>query len=533
MRMLLALASAAAFAAAETPTVRWLPASVGGMQEFGRLYSGRWKDVNESFHDEWIDHMGVWYLREARVEERLRVRVGLGGVFQFPKPEVAQAEFGGSQAKSFFLGPTVAEGSYAWGDPAAPTFLLSMGMFPYKYNPDAHNLGEYLFRAGPYPTFVTTGGLSAIGSEGAGLQGLRARFASGSLTAEALLYTETNVPPLYDWSLALVGSYRLGDGLLEIGAGMNFKRLIQVRPSRTAPRTPANAYFGKDGAWYPGTPEAYAEEAAYGNLRVTKTATAAKAALEAASPTHPALAFLADPTAANLDSAARLGADVPAARGPLSQALRNRLSADAAHAMADSIKVWTSPGADAPRMEYFSPAGTLLMARASFDAKKLFAAGSLGEEDLKIFAETALLGVANYPVYYTRRADRLPVMFGFNLPAFKLLDLATLQGEWFPSRYANNFVSLGNGRATPYFPAGTHEGFSRDAYYDAADRDDFSWSLLLQKRVLPGFKVSCQFARDHMRTVGTDWFFGSRLEPNEILGASTDWYWMANAAWEL
>jgi hypothetical protein len=524
--------------------VRWLPAVVGGMQELGRLNGGRWKDVNEPFHDEWVDHLGAYYIREAVVDDRLRLAVGLGGVFEFPKPEVAQAEFGGSQAKAFFLGPSVAKGTYAFGDPEHPVFSLAMGMFPYKYNPDAQNLGEYLFRAGPHPTFMTTGGLSAIGSSGAMLQGFQARFAKGALGVDALLYTETNVPPLYDWSLAVVASYAMGDGLLELGAGVNQKRLLQVRPIRTSPHTLANAYFEKNGAWYPGTPDMYREQAAFSNMRVTEGVGSAKADLEAANPAHPALAYLADPTAANLDSAYKYAADVPGALAPLAAARRYKAEAGAEAATADSIKYWTTTdSADdgsgnlvpyaKPDFKYFSPAGTLLMGRASLDLKKLIPSGAMGPQDLKIYAEVALLGLGNYPVYYTSRADRMPLMAGVNLPAFKLLDLASVQCEWFHSPYANNFVSLGNGRATPYFPSGTNPGYSRDAYYDASQRDDFSWSVLLQKRILPGFLVSAQFARDHLRTVGTDWFFGSRLEPNEILGSSKDWYWMANASWEL
>ena len=124
-------------------------------------------------------------------------------------------------------------------------------------------------------------------------------------------------------------------------------------------------------------------------------------------------------------------------------------------------------------------------------------------------------------------------MVGFNLPTFKLLDLVSLQAEYFHSPYANNFLSLGNAKATPYFPQGTNKEFSQSDYYDAATKDDFSWSVLLQKRILPGLNLYGQFARDHVRTVGTDWFFGSRLEPNEILNTSKDWYWMTMLSWDL
>lgn len=542
--LVLALACLPAAVGADKARVEWKPLSVGGMQEFGQLQKGIWKDINEPFRDEWVDHFGAFFTQEAVVEERLRITVGLGGIFQFPKPEVAQAEFGGSQYKAFFIGPTVAEGVYSFG----PGFSLGMGMFPYKYNRDARNLGEYLFRSGPYPTFLTTGGFTLVNDASASLQGFKARGRIGGVTLDALLVTETSLPPLYDWSLAALVGYSTPGGLLEAGAGANFKRLIQVRPSRTTPRTLANAYFQKDGRWYPGSPDEYKGQAAFQGIKLAGDLDGAKARLSAANPAHPALAFLADPAAANLDSAYARAADVPGALPFLASARDRRAKADGFTALADSIAQWTRVGPAEPSgnparpdYRYFSSAGTLLMARASLDLKQLLPReasgdgrpGRLGREDLRIFSEAALLGVSNYEVYYTRRTQRMPVMVGVNLPAFGLLDLVSLQVERFSSPYANNFLSLGNAKATPFFPQGTNAEFSREEYYDAAGQDDISWSLLLKKQVLPGLELHGQFARDHIRTVGTDWFFGSRLEPNEIIHLSRNWYWSCMVSWSL
>jgi len=527
------------------PKVEWKPPAVGGIQEIGQLQSGIWKDINEPFKDEWVDHFGAYYSREAIVDERLRISVGLGGIFEFPKPEVAQAEFGGSQAKAFFIGPSIAQGVYAFGDAKDPVFTLGMGMFPYKYNPDAQNLGEYLFRSGPYPTFITTGGFSLIRNSGAVLQGFQGSLKLGAFKLDGLLYTETGLPPLYDWSLAAVAGYSLGDGLWEVGAGVNCKHLIQVRPSKTTPRNLANSYFEKGGAWYAASPEEYVNRAGFRNSQAANRVALAQTDLSAANAAHPALAFLADPTPANLDSAAKYAADVPEALRLVREAKAEKLQAQTYADVADSIKYWTTTDSvndpvsgartayDRPELQHFSSAGVLLMARTSLDLKKLFPSDAFGPQDLRIFAEAALLGVRNYEVYYTRRTDRMPIMVGVNLPAFKLLDLVSVQAEYFHSPYANNFLSLGSDKATPYFPQGTNPEFSRSDYYDAGSKDDFSWSILLKKKILPGLEVNAQFARDHVRTVGTDWFFGSRLEPNEILNSSKDWYWMTMVSWDL
>jgi hypothetical protein len=36
-----------------------------------------------------------------------------------------------------------------------------------------------------------------------------------------------------------------------------------------------------------------------------------------------------------------------------------------------------------------------------------------------------------------------------------------------------------------------------------------------------------------LRTVGTDWFYGSRLEPTEDLHKISDWYWALQLAWAI
>ena len=51
-----------------------------------------------------------------------------------------------------FLYLTRADFNYTPG----PAFNLDVGYFPFKYNGDAWNLGEYLFRTGTYPQFLIT-----------------------------------------------------------------------------------------------------------------------------------------------------------------------------------------------------------------------------------------------------------------------------------------------------------------------------------------------------------------------------------------
>ena len=148
----------------DAPNVQYKPLKVSAVHEFGQIRSGRLVSRPTSLNDEWVDHFGSFLTQEALVEDRLRLEVGLGGIFQFGKPERVNEVFGGSQYKMFFIGPTIAKATVLFGEPEAPRFTLGGGMFPFKYNPDAMNLGEYLFRSGPYPTYIMNGGVLPLGT---------------------------------------------------------------------------------------------------------------------------------------------------------------------------------------------------------------------------------------------------------------------------------------------------------------------------------------------------------------------------------
>lgn len=504
--------AAGAPAAAQTAGegIEYRPLRFGGAHEFGAIYDGMYapKTGPEVSAMEWTDHFGVFVRQDIVVDRKLELQLGLGGVFQFAKPEYVYPKFFSSMYKMFFFGPSVARATYSFGDPEeADGFRLGGGLFPFKYNPDAANLGEYLFRSAPYPTYLTTGGLLYVGDNAAYLQGLHANWRLGGLSLDGLLVTETFMPPLYDWSLAFLASYSVAGGLLDVGAGVNFKRLIQIDPDRTVRKSDAagnpmwsNLYFTRGGTTYYGDPMYYEQQASFYDSRAASYYAAGSAA----------------------DSAR---GDAAAAR------------AAAWQAMADSVEAWQDPSNPGYVTEgerrYYSPAGTVIMARASLDLGRLLGLET-GREAFKVFAEAALLGLENQPVFYEDRMRRAPVMAGVHVPTFGILDQLTVQVEYFDSPWANSTRSLGEqNAAVPWYPEGASPLFSRDAYNDVTDRDNLAWSVLLRREVLPRVHLSAQFARDHLRTVGTNWYYGGRLEPNEILYRNSSWYWMMQLAWGL
>lgn len=484
--------------------VKRSPLHFGGLQEFGMIRSGLLGSTPiKLMKDEWIDRFGTFIVQEAVINDRLELVGGLGGIFEWPKPEKTNEEFGGSQYKLFYIGPSVAKATYHFGGMEG-MFSLGGGMFPFKYNPDANNLGDYLFRSQPYPTSIMTGGnggLTAIGDQFTVMQGFHGKMASGNLTLDMLFTTETGLPPLYDWSLAFLADYKIADGLIDLGAGVDFKRLIQVKSEKTQVEALENSYFEKNGTWYSG------QVAYYNNPATFLTTKASKAY---AKNTH----------------ADTLAGDAFTARAKTFLEIVDSLKPKA------SGGPWLDSSGKVPGAKYYTPGGIMLMARAAVDFKKILPSEALSPDDLRLYGEVAILGVQNYPVYYEKITERMPIMVGFNLPTFKFLDLLSVQWEYFNSPNLNNTYTVGQKNWTiPYLPE--DDLFSQKEWNDLTGKDNYSWSIVARKRVLGALTVNAQVARDHLRTIGTDWFYGSRFEPNEVLHKTSSWYWMFQLGWNL
>lgn len=330
-----------------------------------------------------------------------------------------------------------AEGICSFGDLQKPFLSIAVGVFPYKYNQSANNLGEYLFRSGCYPPFMITD----FDRPYATLTGLRlSSMLFDHLYQDLLLTTETQVQPLYDWSLSYLASIKV-PSLLEMGGGISFYRLLPISDSLTSPQVPLSSYVTNKG-----------------------------------------------------------------------------------------------------ERRYYTFSGTKLMAHLSFDLKGLLPAsvsGIFGQEDLKISSEIALLGITDQPPaytyeydaqgdsslvpdstknYYRKISDRIPVMVGINLPTFKLLDILSVQLEWYRWPYANGFY------------ASTSDNSWVVPLPERVDNLDLTksslkWSVYLKKTVYRGFSVIAQCANDHTHQDVYE-NFGTMYHDN--LGTfltSSDWGW--------
>lgn len=121
---------------------------------------------------------------------------------------------------------------------------IELGYFPYKYNPDAQNLGEYLYRSGTYPGLVrTTDGFrlidhAAYDAYGASL--LLSTF-GGILIHSVNLFSEPAVVPVGDLTPAYEAS--LEAGIFTAGLGAAWNRLISFDEEQVTPKALDNAYI--------------------------------------------------------------------------------------------------------------------------------------------------------------------------------------------------------------------------------------------------------------------------------------------------
>ena len=220
---------------------------------------------------------------------------------------------------------------------------------------------------------------------------------------------------------------------------------------------------------------------------------------------------------------------------PYSKALETPGHLDKASLTSTNYYEVTAPGDTV----FFTHQGIKLMAMFSLDFKRwLPSIGSLGAEDGKLYGEAALLGVQNYGTIYAKRSQRIPVMGGFNFPAFGILDLLSLEVEWYGSPYRNDLGNIGNpgGIVAPWMsnnsltPIPSPGPVSPGAYPDST-RDNWKWSVLAQKTFARHIRFTGQIANDHYRpyqmpakgvvnsTGGTaaaltrpgDWYFMGRL----------------------
>ncbi|HUI92216.1 MAG TPA: hypothetical protein VLX68_08215 [Chitinivibrionales bacterium] len=167
---------------------------------------------------------------------------------------------------------------------------------------------------------------------------------------------------------------------------------------------------------------------------------------------------------------------------------------------------------------YCSFAATKVMARLSFDPKQLFGGPKIfGDQDLKLYAEACILGTKDYPIAYDSILRRIPVMVGFNVPAFRLLDVLSAEVEWYDSRYSNNYKHTYFDTPRSPLPLLALGEPAHYAWY---------WDIFFSRTIVPGLQVMGDVGRTHYFTTGNLQFYRDTREECPSQG---DWQFTLRA----
>jgi hypothetical protein len=185
-------------------------------------------------------------------------------------------------------------------------------------------------------------------------------------------------------------------------------------------------------------------------------------------------------------------------------------------------RTWTYVDTVAHDTTFLSFSGTKVMANAAFDPKAFFDAPIFGKEDLKLYGEVALIGMdmsAPYKAIYGGYMQRMPVMVGFNIPTFKLLDHLSLETEWYGAKFKDDLARYQSTTGAYHSPLPVVNKNKMNL-----SRDDWKWSLHGQKTI-GQIRISMQAANDHSRSGGT--LTSPASEWESFFVQPDDWYWMA------
>jgi hypothetical protein len=337
---------------------------------------------------------------------------------------------------SFYINSAFA--AYTFNLNNEPFVKLQLGYFPYKYNQDVRNLGEYLFRTNTYPLVV----YSDFDYPQVNLLGFRAnvKLFKDMLENDLILNSELLGIPVQDWTISDIVSANF-KGIVSVGAGISLCHFFSV---------------------YQGVyPSGWTDPYYYPN---------------------------------NLDP-------------NIKKFFMLRNGNDSALFDWKAVKT---------------------MARIAIDPKKAFPAAGVelpaifGENDLKIYGECDIIGLKNYPQYYTKLEDRMLTSFGINFPGFKILDVVNLEMEYC---HNNSAFSDANYFGNNQLGASAVQPLDTTSPYYKINREPWRFSVYVKKSILDG-RVSFigQVARDHKK-INFYYFQKQYMSFIETLPTKSDWWW--------
>jgi hypothetical protein len=207
--------------------------------EFGQFINTYMLTSSTPHQDEMEAYVNFGVLKQ--VTDRFEIQARVEGQMSFNT--FNQNEKGG--VEGFYLPQMYynfyfdrAFGSYSLGDVQSPYLKFTLGYFPFKYNPDARDLGEYLYRSGTYPAYL----INDFDYPQARLAGLDVSSdLFGWLHQDLLLTSSCERPPWFDLNLGYIANFDIAK-ILNIGVGGMYQSLVPADANLTSPKDQENLY---------------------------------------------------------------------------------------------------------------------------------------------------------------------------------------------------------------------------------------------------------------------------------------------------
>ncbi|MBN1578088.1 MAG: hypothetical protein JW913_16120 [Chitinispirillaceae bacterium] len=213
-----------------------------GAVEIGQIGHGHYKQ-GDAIYNQSISH--IWQQRalanigfDVKYREILTIEIIGEGMMAFSTPQLG-LEPTTLQPRHFFYIKS-SNAKISLGKPSFLSGEIQVGYFPYKYNSDVRNLGEYLFRSNPYPLVV----YADFDYPQANLLGLRLNFQGFDklFSDDLLLHSELITLPSQNWSIsdiAEVNLFKVGT----IGLGASLHHFLNVYQGKYMPTTFEEYYY--------------------------------------------------------------------------------------------------------------------------------------------------------------------------------------------------------------------------------------------------------------------------------------------------
>ena len=209
-----------------------------GFFTFGRVESSINDEstlADPDFTNFWISDFDAGFKATLEVGEYGKIRFNFGYTTGFPiinERMSAPIEAVKKNFKTYLLDAAM---EHTFSINNKHTISTEFGFFPFKYNPQVRNLGEYLFRSTIYPTVIYNN-FDIADEKLVGLHG-KYKYAFNDLSniqADLLFTSEQNIYPLHDFSLSYIFTGNFFN-FINLGAGIMHSHLIPIDKKHIIP----------------------------------------------------------------------------------------------------------------------------------------------------------------------------------------------------------------------------------------------------------------------------------------------------------